>query len=202
MHYEQRGVVCREAVNDCDLPETCAGDSSQVRAPSRGAGAFGLLWTNRDAADRLCYEKLNTEGTEKGNCGRDAAGQSWVPCSKQDVLCGFLLCLNMTARPKFGELQGDVTSHTMYHQSKYLDCRGGHAVLEDGSDLGYVEDGTPCGPNMMCLERRCLPLSAFNLSSNEVKCICERDYTGKDCSVYDPIPEPKPPEAPEKYKGS
>uniref|UniRef100_A0A8C9WKI3 ADAM metallopeptidase domain 11 n=1 Tax=Scleropages formosus TaxID=113540 RepID=A0A8C9WKI3_SCLFO len=182
------------------------------------------LW-GHDAADRLCYEKLNTEGTEKGNCGRDAAGQSWVPCSKQDVLCGFLLCLNMTARPKFGELQGDVTSHTMYHQSKYLDCRGGHAVLEDGSDLGYVEDGTPCGPNMMCLERRCLPLSAFNLSScpgssgpsgpsgsgsrtcsyhgtcsNEVKCICERDYTGKDCSVYDPIPEPKPPEAPEKYK--
>uniref|UniRef100_A0A8C9VIX1 ADAM metallopeptidase domain 11 n=1 Tax=Scleropages formosus TaxID=113540 RepID=A0A8C9VIX1_SCLFO len=244
--YEQRGVVCREAVNDCDLPETCAGDSSQCphnvhkldgylcengqgrcyggRCKTRH-GQCRELW-GHDAADRLCYEKLNTEGTEKGNCGRDAAGQSWVPCSKQDVLCGFLLCLNMTARPKFGELQGDVTSHTMYHQSKYLDCRGGHAVLEDGSDLGYVEDGTPCGPNMMCLERRCLPLSAFNLSScpgssgpsgpsgsgsrtcsyhgtcsNEVKCICERDYTGKDCSVYDPIPEPKPPEAPEKYKG-
>lgn len=28
--YEQRGVVCREAVNDCDIPETCTGDSSQV----------------------------------------------------------------------------------------------------------------------------------------------------------------------------
>lgn len=43
--------------------------------------------------------------------------------------------------------------------------RGGHALLEDGSDLGYVEDGTPCGPNMMCLERRCLPVAAFNLST-------------------------------------
>ncbi|KAF6721941.1 Disintegrin and metalloproteinase domain-containing protein 11 [Oryzias melastigma] len=87
--------------------------------------------------------------------------------------------------------------------------------FEDGSDLGYVEDGTPCGPNMMCLERRCLPVAAFNLStcpgskfggicfdhgtcSNEVKCICDRDYTGKDCSVFDPIPEPTVPSGPEK----
>lgn len=30
--YELRGVVCREAVNDCDIPETCTGDSSQVVA--------------------------------------------------------------------------------------------------------------------------------------------------------------------------
>lgn len=28
--YELRGVVCRDTVNDCDIPETCTGDSSQV----------------------------------------------------------------------------------------------------------------------------------------------------------------------------
>jgi len=28
--YEQRGVVCRDAVNDCDVPETCTGDASKV----------------------------------------------------------------------------------------------------------------------------------------------------------------------------
>ena len=120
-------------------------------------------------------------------------------------------------------------------------------MLEDGSDLGYVEDGTPCGPNMMCLDRRCLAVGAFNLStcsgsafghtcsdhgvrrahradrslllqtcvcvcvtilcvvlslpqtcSNEVKCICDRDYTGKDCSVFDPIPDPTVSSGPEK----
>ncbi|KAL4617746.1 disintegrin and metalloproteinase domain-containing protein 11-like isoform X4 [Arapaima gigas] len=261
--YELRGAVCREAVNDCDVPETCTGDSSQcphnvhkqdgylcgngqvtvcprcvgARAPAPATNTLrvpqgrcyggrcrtldaqcGELW-GHSSADRFCYEKLNTEGTETGNCGRDVAGRSWVPCSKQDVLCGLLLCANMTGKPKFGELQGEVTSQTIYHQSKYLDCRGGHAVLEDGSDVGYVEDGTPCGPNMMCLDHRCLPLSAFNLSScpgsspsssrvcsyhgtcsNEGKCICERDFTGKDCSVYDPVPDPRPSEGPEKYK--
>lgn len=29
--YEPRGVSCREAVNECDIAETCTGDSSQVR---------------------------------------------------------------------------------------------------------------------------------------------------------------------------
>ncbi|XP_053707643.1 disintegrin and metalloproteinase domain-containing protein 11-like isoform X2 [Synchiropus splendidus] len=233
--YEQRGVVCREAVNDCDISETCTGDSSQCphnvhkldgymcdtnqgrcyggRCRTRDGQCRGLWGYN--AADRFCYEKLNAEGTEKGNCGRSPEGRGWLQCNKPDVLCGFLFCANITMKPKFGDLEGEVTSFTLYHQNKYLDCRGGHAVLEDGSDLGYVEDGTPCGPNMMCLERRCLPVAAFNLStcagsnlgricsdhgtcSNEVKCICDRDYTGKDCSVFDPIPEPTVPTGPEK----
>lgn len=56
--------------------------------------------------------------------------------------------------------------------------RGGHALLEDGSDLGYVEDGTPCGPNMMCLERRCLPVAAFNLSA------CSGSNFGRICSDH------------------
>lgn len=37
--------------------------------------------------------------------------------------------------------------------------------LADGSDLSYVEDGTACGPNMLCLGHRCLPASAFNFST-------------------------------------
>ncbi|XP_061700980.1 disintegrin and metalloproteinase domain-containing protein 11-like isoform X4 [Syngnathoides biaculeatus] len=233
--YELRGVVCREAVNDCDIAETCTGDSSQCphnvhkldgytcetnqgrcyggRCRTRDGQCRGLWGFN--SADRFCYEKLNAEGTDKGNCGRGPGGQGWLQCNKPDVLCGFLFCANISTKPKFGDLQGEVTSFTLYHQNKYLDCRGGHAVLEDGSDLGYVEDGAPCGPNMMCLERRCLPVAAFNLSScagsnsgrvcsdhgtcsNEVKCICDRDYTGKDCSVFDPIPEPTVPTGPGK----
>ncbi|KAM9837929.1 LOW QUALITY PROTEIN: disintegrin and metalloproteinase domain-containing protein 11 [Aulostomus maculatus] len=236
--YELRGVTCREAVNDCDIPETCPGDSSQCphnvhkldgySCDANQGRCYGGRCKTRDSqcrtlwgytsASRFCYEKLNAEGTENGNCGPDSKGQGWMHCNKQDVLCGLLLCSNVTAKPRFGELQGKLTGLTVHHQGSYLDCRGGHAVLDDGLDLGYVEDGTPCGPNMTCLDHRCLPLTTFNRStcpgssssricshhgtcSNEVKCICDPDYTGKDCSVFDPILIPTPPEGPEKYRG-
>nr|XP_009683657.1 PREDICTED: disintegrin and metalloproteinase domain-containing protein 11 [Struthio camelus australis] len=107
---------------------------------------------------------------------------------------------------------------TFFHQNRYVDCRGGHVQLVDGSDLSYVEDGTPCGPSMLCLDHKCLPVTAFNFSScpgswdgkicfdhgvcsNEGKCICQPEWTGKDCSVYDPVPEPKPTGETERYKG-
>lgn len=40
-----------------------------------------FLFLEVTAADRYCYEKLNIEGTEKGNCGRDK--DSWIQCNKQ-----------------------------------------------------------------------------------------------------------------------
>ncbi|XP_074796662.1 disintegrin and metalloproteinase domain-containing protein 11 isoform X4 [Natator depressus] len=234
--YEPRGTPCREAVNECDIPESCTGDSSQCPpnlhkldgyfCDHKQGRCFGgscksrdrqcsALW-GRAAADRFCYEKLNVEGTERGNCGRE--GPAWVQCSKQDVLCGYLLCTNITGVPRLGELSGEITAMTFYHQNRPVDCRGGHVQLVDGSDLSYVEDGTPCGPSMLCLDHRCLPAAAFNFSScpsswdgmicfdhgvcsNEGKCICHADWTGKDCSVYDPMPEPKPTGETERYKG-
>ena len=55
---------------------------------------------------------------------------------------------------------------------------------------------------MVLLMRSNVLLSVPQTCSNEVKCICDPDYTGKDCSVFDPIPIPTPPEGPEKYKGN
>ncbi|XP_030077231.1 disintegrin and metalloproteinase domain-containing protein 11 isoform X2 [Microcaecilia unicolor] len=234
--YEPRGTTCRESVNECDVPEMCPGDSSQCPSNVHKLDGYSCeneqgrcyggrcktrdrqcnaLW-GRASADRFCYEKLNIEGTEKGNCGGD--GQNWIQCNKQDVLCGYLLCSNITGTPKIGDLSGEITSMTFYHQSKYVDCRGGQVLLVDGSNLGYVDDGTPCGPNMMCLNHRCLPMIAFNFSScpsswdgricynhgvcsNEGKCICNSEWTGKDCSIYDPLPQPAPTREIEKYKG-
>ncbi|KAM9656166.1 disintegrin and metalloproteinase domain-containing protein 11 isoform 14-T14 [Morphnus guianensis] len=234
--YEPRGVSCREAVNECDIPESCTGDSSQCPpnlhkldgyfCENEQGRCYGgrcktrdrqcnALW-GRSSAERFCYEKLNVEGTERGNCGREGLG--WLQCNKQDVLCGFLLCANISGAPRLGELSGEIATTTFFHQNRYVDCRGGHVQLVDGSDLSYVEDGTPCGPGMLCLDRKCLPATAFNFSScpgswdgkicfdhgvcsNEGKCICRAEWTGKDCSVYDPIPEPKPTGETERYKG-
>lgn len=153
------------------------------------------------ASDKYCYEKLNIEGTEKGNCGKDK--DTWIQCNKRDVLCGYLLCTNIGNIPRLGELDGEITSTLVVQQGRTLNCSGGHVKLEEDVDLGYVEDGTPCGPQMMCLEHRCLPVASFNFStclsskegtvcsgngvcSNELKCVCNRHWVGADCSTYFP----------------
>ncbi|XP_055660229.1 disintegrin and metalloproteinase domain-containing protein 22 isoform X8 [Falco biarmicus] len=216
--FEPKGVLCREAVNDCDIAENCTGNSSQCSpnihkmdgysCDNKQGICFGGRCKTRDrqckyiwgekvtAADRFCYEKLNIEGTEKGNCGRDK--DSWIQCNKQDVLCGYLLCSNISSVPRLGELDGEITSSILQF-GKVYNCSGGHVKLDEETDLGYVENGTPCGPNMVCLEHRCLPIEAFNFStcpgttdseicsghgvcSNEIKCVCDRFWGGDDCS--------------------
>uniref|UniRef100_A0A663E0Y6 ADAM metallopeptidase domain 22 n=1 Tax=Aquila chrysaetos chrysaetos TaxID=223781 RepID=A0A663E0Y6_AQUCH len=182
--FEPKGVLCREAVNDCDIAENCTGNSSQCSpnihkmdgysCDNKQGICFGGRCKTRDrqckyiwgekvtAADRYCYEKLNIEGTEKGNCGRDK--DSWIQCNKQDVLCGYLLCSNISSVPRLGELDGEITSSVLQF-GKVYNCSGGHVKLDEETDLGYVENGTPCGPNMVCLEHRCLPTEAFNFST-------------------------------------
>uniref|UniRef100_A0A8C3SPZ1 ADAM metallopeptidase domain 11 n=1 Tax=Chelydra serpentina TaxID=8475 RepID=A0A8C3SPZ1_CHESE len=214
LHARAQPGLCASVHASAPVPP-CLGLMGESRAVSVSKPPL-LSPPTPAAADRFCYEKLNVEGTERGNCGRE--GPAWVQCSKQDVLCGYLLCTNITGVPRLGELSGEITTMTFYHQNRYVDCRGGHVRLVDGSDLSYVEDGTPCGPSMLCLDHKCLPTAAFNFSScpsswdgmicfdhgvcsSEGKCICHADWTGKDCSVYDPIPEPRPTGETERYKG-
>ncbi|CAM9349119.1 unnamed protein product [Lampetra fluviatilis] len=223
-----RGEECRHGVGECDLPETCAGDSVQCPPNVHKQDGYSCnkdgrcysgqcktrekqckyIWGDKGmSSERQCYDKLNIEGTEKGNCGRKE--DSWLQCSKHDVLCGFLLCMNVSREPHLGELQGDLVKVSIRHNGHLLECSGGHIMLADGSDLGYVEDGTPCGPDVICLDHKCQPLQALNLSgcpsaiqgtacsghgvcSNEARCVCERHWVGNDCSIYSPIPEVVP----------
>uniref|UniRef100_A0A3P9AMD9 ADAM metallopeptidase domain 23a n=1 Tax=Esox lucius TaxID=8010 RepID=A0A3P9AMD9_ESOLU len=226
--FYPRGYSCRYAVNDCDISETCSGDTGQCppnlhkqdgyhcqvdqgrcysgECKTRG-NQCKYIWG--PSSEKFCYEKLNTEGTEKGNCGRD--GEKWLQCSKHDVFCGFLLCSNIGRNPRIGVMKGDITPTSFNHQGRLVDCSGGHVLLDDETDLGYVEDGTPCGPSMMCLDHKCLPIQSLNMSScpsgpngkvcsdhgvcnNEATCTCDATWAGTDCSMPDPPKEPAPPE--------
>uniref|UniRef100_A0AAR2LF34 ADAM metallopeptidase domain 23a n=1 Tax=Pygocentrus nattereri TaxID=42514 RepID=A0AAR2LF34_PYGNA len=222
-----RGYGCRYAVNDCDITETCSGDSGQCppnlhkqdgypcllnqgrcyggECKTRESQCKYIWGPKAGGSEKHCYEKLNTEGTEKGNCGVD--GEKWIPCSKHDVFCGYLLCTNIGRNPRIGTLKGDITPTTFNHQGRLVDCSGGRVLLDDDTDLGYVEDGTPCGPSMMCLDRKCLPISSLNLTAcpsgpdgrvcsahgvcnNEATCTCDSTWAGTDCSMHDPPKEP------------
>ncbi|XP_056606559.1 disintegrin and metalloproteinase domain-containing protein 23 isoform X1 [Triplophysa dalaica] len=225
--FYPRGYSCRYAVNDCDISETCSGDSGQCppnlhkqdgyscqlnqgrcysgECKTRDGQCKYIWGTKSEGSEKHCYEKLNTEGTEKGNCGKD--GDKWITCSKHDVFCGYLLCSHIGRSPRIGTMKGDITPTTFNHQGRLVDCSGGHVLLDDDTDLGYVEDGTPCGPSMMCLERKCLPISSLNLTAcpsgpsdrvcsshgvcnNEATCTCDATWAGTDCSMHDPPKEP------------
>uniref|UniRef100_A0A670J948 ADAM metallopeptidase domain 22 n=1 Tax=Podarcis muralis TaxID=64176 RepID=A0A670J948_PODMU len=193
--FEAKGVVCREAVNDCDIAESCTGDSNQVKFENErleGCSSglcFGGRCKTRDrqckyiwgenvtVADNYCYERLNIEGTEKGNCGRDK--DTWTQCKNEDVLCGYLLCSNIVSiTPRLGELDGEITSTSLQAVDKSFVCSGGHVKLEEDADLGYVEDGTPCGQGRICWEHRCLSTESFNFSS------CPGSTEGTICSGH------------------
>lgn len=64
--------------------------SEEPHAPSPaagellGVGNWGQMGDTcflPGSAERFCYEKLNVEGTERGNCGREGSG--WMQCNKQ-----------------------------------------------------------------------------------------------------------------------
>uniref|UniRef100_A0A8C7IPM8 ADAM metallopeptidase domain 23 n=1 Tax=Oncorhynchus kisutch TaxID=8019 RepID=A0A8C7IPM8_ONCKI len=226
--FYPRGYSCRYAVNDCDISETCSGDSGQCppnlhkqdgyQCQVDQVGVVTLLpfsspvlppCAEAGGSEKFCYEKLNTEGTEKGNCGKD--GDKWLQCSKHDVFCGFLLCSNIGHNPRIGMMKGDITRTSFYHQGRPVNCSGGHVLLDDETDLGYVEDGAPCGPSMMCLDHKCLPIQSLNMSTcpsgpngqvcsshgvcnNEATCTCDTTWAGTDCSMPDPPKEPAPTE--------
>ncbi|KAK5603043.1 Disintegrin and metalloproteinase domain-containing protein 22 [Crenichthys baileyi] len=204
---ELMGVLCREAVNDCDIPEECTGNSSQGRCFNGRCKTKDrqckYIWGEKaTAADKFCYEKLNIEGTEKGNCGKEK--DTWIQCNKQDVHCGYLLCSNISPAPRLGELQGGLTSFSVAQRGAPLDCSGAHVLIDGDTDLGYVEDGTACGTDSICLDHKCLPIEQFNFStcpgttdkticsghgvcSNELKCVCDLGWTGDNCYSRSPF---------------
>ncbi|OPJ90198.1 hypothetical protein AV530_014797 [Patagioenas fasciata monilis] len=97
-----RGYDCRYAVNECDIAELCTGDSGQCPPNLHKQDGYACdsnqgrcyngecktrdnqckyIWGSKSSgSDKFCYEKLNTEGTKKGNCGKD--GDRWIQCSK------------------------------------------------------------------------------------------------------------------------
>ncbi|XP_062861453.1 disintegrin and metalloproteinase domain-containing protein 23 isoform X2 [Trichomycterus rosablanca] len=224
-----RGYSCRYAVNDCDISETCTGDSGQCppnlhkqdgymcnlnegrcysgECKTRDSQCKYVWGPKSESSEKFCYEKLNTEGSQKGNCGE--FGEKWIQCGKHDVFCGYLLCTNVGQTPRIGRIKGDITPTTFNHQGRLIECSGGHVLLDDNTDIGYVENGTPCGPSMMCLDRKCLPIQFLNMSAcpispsghicsnhgvcnNEATCSCDITWAGTDCSVPDPPKEPAP----------
>lgn len=77
--------MCGVQVSHHFLSTSPANQKSPVKCMWNGCWRlFPSLHAEAESAEKFCYEKLNTEGSEKGNCGQD--GEKWIQCSKQWVL--------------------------------------------------------------------------------------------------------------------
>jgi disintegrin and metalloproteinase domain-containing protein 12 len=102
------GVKCRDAVNDCDFPEYCSGESSdcprniykQDGSNCTDAGHMGYcyqatcqthesqcatLWgPGGTDAPEICYSRINIQGSQFGHCGQTGK-DSYVACQPRQA---------------------------------------------------------------------------------------------------------------------
>ncbi|KAM9244976.1 disintegrin and metalloproteinase domain-containing protein 15 isoform 5-T5 [Dugong dugon] len=185
------GWQCRPSRGDCDLPESCPGDSSQCPpdvslgdgVPCAGGQAVCMqgrcasyaqqcqaLWgPGAQPAAPLCLRTANTRGDAFGNCGRNPNG-SYVSCTPRDTICGQLQCRGGRAQPLLGSAR-DMTWKMLEANGTQLNCSWVH--LDLGNDVVQpllALPGTACGPGLVCIDHRCQPMDLLGAQECRSKC--------------------------------
>lgn len=133
--------TCRAAVNECDLAEVCSGDGACPLDIYKGAGASCTSATDGAgmcykascvSANQMCRIQGNTVNGGPWRASPDAAA-----CQSDGNPCATLYC----------------TSDTL---------QGCYAFQTNSNQDVQVPDGVPCGDNMQCKERQCVPSANLN----------------------------------------
>ncbi|XP_009074985.1 PREDICTED: LOW QUALITY PROTEIN: disintegrin and metalloproteinase domain-containing protein 20-like, partial [Acanthisitta chloris] len=180
------GTLCRASTNSCDLPEYCNGISSQCpldvyiqdgapckdgaycyrgKCPSHTKQCQQLFGKKARAAPLECFKAVNIQGDRFGNCGIHNNIQ-FTKCSIENILCGRIQCENIVKLPF-------LTNHVTLVQTPVggKNCWGlDYHVGMPIADVGAVEDGTPCGRDMLCINRTCMSILVLNYDCNVTKC--------------------------------
>ncbi|XP_042782054.1 disintegrin and metalloproteinase domain-containing protein 15 isoform X4 [Panthera leo] len=211
------GWQCRPARGDCDLAEFCSGDSPQCPPdvslgngePCAGGQAVCVqgrcasyaqqcqaLWgPGAQPAAPRCLLTANTRGDAFGSCGRSPDG-SYVSCAPKDAMCGQLQCQGGRAQPLRGsarDLHWEILEANGTQPE--LNCSWVH--LDLGNDVAQpllTLPGTACGPDLVCIDRRCQPVGLLGAQECRSKCHghgvcdskghcrCEEGWAPPDCA--------------------
>uniref|UniRef100_A0A087XLJ6 ADAM metallopeptidase domain 28 n=1 Tax=Poecilia formosa TaxID=48698 RepID=A0A087XLJ6_POEFO len=176
---QPRSIECRRKKDDCDLAEYCDGKSTTCpedvfavnglpcdkglgycyngQCPQRAAQCKKVYGNAADEAPSSCYN-YNTKGSNYGYCRR-FSNIDFIPCQKQDVLCGKLFCQGGNPNPIYGQM---VTFSGVCKAMFFTDYT---------KDYGQVDEGTMCGEGKVCSQNQCMDLeSAYRNTNCSAKC--------------------------------
>ncbi|KAJ8679601.1 hypothetical protein QAD02_015388, partial [Eretmocerus hayati] len=176
---QPKGSVCREATNECDLPEVCTGEvgrcptdvhkkNGHLCADGAGSCFNGFcpalnfqcqqIWGSEGtAADTQCFEQFNSKGSINGHCGTDSSGH-FIKCEAQNVRCGLLQCQDGSKQPVIDGVDALYSRTIISIKGREYECKATTEELEvkgTSAGFGLVRDGTPCGENLICLNQTC-----------------------------------------------
>ncbi|XP_050003222.1 disintegrin and metalloproteinase domain-containing protein 26A-like [Alexandromys fortis] len=208
--FKPPGTVCRRPRNECDLPEWCNGTSAEcpedvykkdgspcrgdgycykMKCPKREEHCQRLFGKTARSANKNCYMKVNKQGDRFGNCGNDSS--NYRRCDNADVLCGRIQCENVTQIPWR-------RSHETVHWTHFNNVNCWSIDYHFGmtlADSGAVTDGTGCGQDLICVNRKCIhkfdllsncSASQCNMKgvcNNKHHCHCDVNWEPPDCQL-------------------
>nr|XP_016851912.1 PREDICTED: disintegrin and metalloproteinase domain-containing protein 20-like [Anolis carolinensis] len=183
--YRPAGTLCRKKNSVCDLPEYCTGTSElcpedvyvQDGAPCNDAAYcyHGNCATHKEqckmifgkkatVASENCFRLINARGDRFGNCGVKYG--TYSKCKASHILCGRIQCDNVEKLPT---LEEDSTIIQTIIGNRHCWGTDYHSESEK-VDIGAVTDGTPCGTDMLCVDKQCKNLSTLNYDCDIRKC--------------------------------
>ncbi|CAH0718717.1 unnamed protein product, partial [Brenthis ino] len=204
--YRKNGEACESGKGYCFAGQ----------CPTLSAQCEKIWGTGSNGADKECFEQFNSKGSVTGHCGQDNNG-NYMKCDTENVRCGSLQCQSGNRYPVVPGMDEYYTRTVITIKGNEYDCKATTGLPEysEIGRLGLVRDGTPCGDNLVCVNQTCTSIfpyidhtkcptdhnnnecSAKGTCSNLNKCVCNRGWTGPDCSQPDALPPSPTPWVPE-----
>uniref|UniRef100_A0A8D9AAR5 Disintegrin and metalloproteinase domain-containing protein 12 n=1 Tax=Cacopsylla melanoneura TaxID=428564 RepID=A0A8D9AAR5_9HEMI len=150
--FKMDGELCKGGDAYC-YEGSCRTHSDQCR----------LLWgPSGTSSDKQCFLQ-NKNGNRHGNCGYNKTSKNYTKCDDADIMCGMLQCQYLTEKLEFGLESVAILSHSFINPGgSILPCRS--AIVDMGLsqvDPGLSPDGARCGPDKMCVNRKCTSVTVL-----------------------------------------